>query len=127
MNPAGGAPALGRRTYQKGLQTIVWKADDENDDDLGYDVLYRREGETTWTTLRRGLSDADPRLGHDDGAHRHVLREGRRLGRAVQSGRRRALTGELESSAFDIDNTPPVITVQSVRSEGGRTRRSPST
>ena len=46
--------ALGRRTYQKGLQTLVWKADDENDDDLVYDVLYRREGETTWKTLRRG-------------------------------------------------------------------------
>ena len=26
--------ALGRRTYQKGLQTLVWRADDENDDDL---------------------------------------------------------------------------------------------
>ena len=40
------SPALGRRTYQKGLQTLVWRADDENDDDLLYDVLYRREGET---------------------------------------------------------------------------------
>ena len=30
----GSSSALGRRTYQKGLQTLVWKADDENDDDL---------------------------------------------------------------------------------------------
>src|SRR6266545_403877 len=29
--PSGGTPALGRRIYQKGLQTFVWKADDEND------------------------------------------------------------------------------------------------
>ena len=28
------SPALGRRIYQKGLQTFVWKADDENDDRL---------------------------------------------------------------------------------------------
>src|SRR5436309_5863781 len=52
-----GAPALGRRTYQKGLQTLVWKADDENDDDLIYDVLYRREGETTWTAVRRAVTE----------------------------------------------------------------------
>ena len=31
-----------------------------------------------------------------------------------------ALTGDLESTAFDIDNTPPVITVTNVRREGGR-------
>src|SRR5262249_33115964 len=53
----GGTPALGRRTYQKGLETLVWKADDENDDDLVFDVLYRREGETTWTPLRRGVTE----------------------------------------------------------------------
>src|SRR5262249_48817601 len=39
-----GSPPLGRRTYHKSLQTLVWKADDENDDELSYDVLYRREG-----------------------------------------------------------------------------------
>ena len=33
-----------------------------------------------------------------------------------------ALTGELESSAFDIDNTPPVITITSVRFDRGRPR-----
>ncbi len=54
---APSAPSLGRRTYQKGLQTLVWKADDENDDDLMYDVLYRREGETTWKTLRKALTE----------------------------------------------------------------------
>jgi hypothetical protein len=31
------------------------------------------------------------------------------------------LTGELESSAFDIDNTPPVITITGVRVDRGRT------
>jgi len=40
-----GSPTMGRRTYLKGLQTLVWKADDENDDELMFDVQYRREGE----------------------------------------------------------------------------------
>ena len=54
--PGASSPSLGRRTYQKGLQTLVWKADDENDDDLVYDVLYRREGETAWKTLRKATT-----------------------------------------------------------------------
>ena len=87
---AGSSPSLGRRTYQKGLQTLVWKADDENDDDLMYDVLYRREGETAWKTLRKASDRADSRLGHDDRAERHLLREGRRVRRAVESRRHRA-------------------------------------
>ena len=55
--PAPPSPALGRKVYQKGLQTFVWKADDDNDDRLQYDVYYRREGETTWRPLKRGLWD----------------------------------------------------------------------
>ena len=47
-----GSPALGRRIYQRGLQTLAWKAADENGDELTYSVLYRREGETSWRTLR---------------------------------------------------------------------------
>ena len=82
-----GSPALGRRTYQKGLQTLVWKADDENDDDLVYDVLYRREGETAWTPLRRGLTE--PILVWDTTTvpNGTLLREDCRLRRAVQSAR----------------------------------------
>src|SRR6185295_2215307 len=33
------------------------RSDDENDDDLVYSVLYRREGETEWTPLRRGVDE----------------------------------------------------------------------
>src|SRR4029078_9069284 len=53
----GSSPALGRKMYQKGLQTFVWKADDENDDRLQYDVSYRREGEAAWEVLKRWVGD----------------------------------------------------------------------
>ena len=46
-----------RRTYQKGLQTLAWRADDENDDDLTYEVDYRREGEADWKVLREDVDD----------------------------------------------------------------------
>src|SRR5688572_17645856 len=42
---SAGVP-LGRRTYQKSLQTFVWRADDGDDDKLQFDVYFRREGET---------------------------------------------------------------------------------
>ncbi len=117
---AGSSPSLGRRTYQKGLQTLVWKAEDDNDDDLTYDVLYRREGETTWKTLRRAVTD--PILVWDT----TTVPNGTYFVRIVASDAPTntlgtALTGELDSSAFDIDNTPPVITVSSVRVERGHT------
>src|SRR6185295_3531571 len=50
--------ALGRRTYQQGLQTLVWRAEDGNGDTLSYDIMYRREGETAWRVLRRDVTDS---------------------------------------------------------------------
>jgi hypothetical protein len=120
MSAQTGGSSLGRRTYQKGLQTLVWKADDDNDDDLIYDILYRREGETTWKALRRGLTD--PILVWDT----TTVPNGTYFVRVVASDAPSntlgtALTGELDSSAFDIDNTPPTISVSSVRVDRGRT------
>jgi hypothetical protein len=114
------SPALGRRTYEKGLQTLVWKADDENDDDLVYDVLYRREGETTWKPLRRAVPD--PILVWDT----TTVPNGTYFVKIVASDLPSnpaglALTGELDSAALEIDNTPPVLTILNVKFEGGHT------
>jgi hypothetical protein len=116
----GGSTATGRRTYQKGLQTLMWKADDENDDDLQYDVLFRREGEATWKTLRKGITDAI--LVWDT----TTVPNGTYFVKIVASDAPSnpagtALSGELDSVAFEVDNTPPVITVGAVRVERGRT------
>jgi hypothetical protein len=113
------APALGRRIYQKGLQTLVWKADDGNDDRLQYDVLYRREGETAWKTLKRGLWD--PIFVWDttsvpDGTYMVKVS----ASDAPSNSPGTALVGEMESTTFDIDNTPPRIDVQPAVRTGGR-------
>ena len=116
----GSASALGRRTYQKGLQTLAWKADDENDDDLVYDVLYRREGETAWKTLRKATSDTI--LVWDT----TTVPNGTYFVRIIASDAPSnplgsALAGELDSVEFEVDNTAPAITVSSVRVDRGRT------
>ena len=117
---AGASQALGRRAYQKGLQTLAWKADDENDDDLSYDMLYRREGETAWKTLRKGIAESI--LVWDT----NTVPNGTYFVKVVASDAPSnplsyALTGELDSAAFEVDNTPPAIVIRSVRFERGRT------
>jgi hypothetical protein len=113
-------PSLGRRSYEKGLLTFVWRADDENHDTLSYEVQYRREGETTWKTLKAGLTDTI--LVWDTTS----VADGRYVIRVIASDApsnspTTALTGSLESATFDVDNTPPVITVRQARRDGNRT------
>ncbi len=114
------APPLGRRVYQKGLQTLVWKAEDPNSDRLQFDVLYRREGETAWKALKRGLWD--PIFVWDttsvpDGTYLVKIA----AADAPSNSPGTALVGEMESVTFDIDNTPPRIDVQPVTRAGVRT------
>jgi hypothetical protein len=117
--PTANQPTLGRRTYQRGLLTFVWRAEDENRDDLSYDVLYRREGETMWKELKRGLPD--PILVWDTTS----VPNGRYLVQvqasdAPSNSPATALVGSMESTTFEIDNMPPTVNVTAVRREGGR-------
>jgi len=117
---AGSSQSLGRRTYQKGLQTLVWKAEDENDDDLVYDVLYRREGESAWKTLRKATQESilvwDTTTVPNGTYFVKIVASD-----AASNAAGTALTGELDSSAFEIDNAPPVVVVGTVRVEAGHT------
>ena len=117
--PGTPAPALGRKVYQKGLQTFVWKADDDNDDRLQYDVFYRREGETGWKTLKQGLWDAilvwDTTSVPDGTYYLKVAASD-----APSNSPDTALTGDMESVSFDVDNTPPVIEIQPAAKTAGK-------
>jgi hypothetical protein len=117
--PPSSAPALGRKVYQKGLQTFVWKAEDDNEDRLQYDVSYRREGDTTWKPLKRGLWDAivvwDTTSVPDGTYYVKVTATD-----APSNSPATALVGEFESVSFDIDNTPPVVEVQTATRTGTR-------
>ena len=120
QSSGGSSPPLGRRTYQKGLQTLVWRADDENDDDLVYDVLYRREGESTWKVLRKDITDSilvwDTTTAPNGTYFVKIVASD-----APSNAAGDALTGEMDSVAFEIDNTPPTFTIGTIRTERGRT------
>jgi hypothetical protein len=119
---AGATPSsgLGRRAYQRGLQTFVWRAEDSNDDELRYSIQYRREGETAWKPLKADIEEAI--FVWDTTS----VPNGTYVVKVVASDEASnmpgtALEGELESSAFDIDNAPPEVTVAAPRVSNGRT------
>jgi hypothetical protein len=120
LNNSGvGAPPLGRRIFQRGLQTFAWKADDDNGDELSYDVFYRREGDTTWRVLKTDLRDT--LLVWDTSS----VPNGTYVLKVLASDRKSnpadiALGGELESASFEIDNVAPVVQVGSPRRDGSR-------
>ncbi len=115
--PSTGAAQLGRRTYQQGLRTIVWKGDDANGDDLTFEVATRLEGATNWTVLASKLVDpihvwdtATTPSGH------YVVRVTATDDSSQPAGL--ALAGEVESSIVDIDNQPPNVTLSPAARDG---------
>jgi len=114
-----GSPSLGRRIYQRGMQTIAWKAEDDNQDELSYSVLYRREGETAWRSLKTGLTDTLTVWDTSSTPNgTYVLKVV--ASDTVSNPLELALSGELESASFDIDNTPPSVTMGTVGRDGAR-------
>ena len=99
---------------QKGLQTLAWKADDDDGDHLTYTLQYRREGETAWHDLKAGLTDSifvwDTTTVADGRYVTRVLATD-----APSNAEDRALVGDRESDPVNIDNTPPVITTELTR------------
>jgi hypothetical protein len=111
---ASTSSSLGKRMFQKGLQTISWRAEDSDGDRLSYTLLYRREGDATWHDLKSGLTDS---IYVWDTA---MVADGRYVIRIVASDEPsntpdRSLSGDHESDPIDVDNTPPVITTDVVQ------------
>jgi len=93
---------------QKGYQSVLWTAHDENDDELRFAVYYRGEKETQWKLLRDKLDqkfyswDATTL---PDGAY--YLRIS--ASDAASNPPAVTLSTTRDSERFVIDNTPPVI------------------
>jgi hypothetical protein len=120
-DPGPTAPAPGRRMFQRGLQTIAWRAEDADEGDrLSYTIEYRREGTGTWRTLRADLSDTifvwDTTSAVDG---RYIVRV--KASDAPSNAADRALVGEREGDPVEVDNTPPAIAIEVVR-QGAQSR-----
>lgn len=115
------ATSYSRKLYQKGIQTLSWKAEDPNQDTLSYEVHYRPLGDTRYRLLRKGLDDAV--LAWDTS----TVPNGRYVVRitatdAPSNPEALALRAELDSEPFDVDNTPPAVTASLTQPSPARVR-----
>jgi hypothetical protein len=93
---------------EKGYQSVLWSAHDDNDDDLVFSVYYRGEGEQTWRLLKNKLTQrfySWESTTMPDGAY-YLKIVGSDLPSNPPS---QALTNERISERFEIQNTPPRI------------------
>jgi len=93
---------------QKGYQSVLWSAHDENEDELRYSVYYRGESEHEWKLLKENLDQkfySWDTTTLPDGAYylKIVATDAPSNPPAV------TLKTERESERFAVDNTPPVI------------------
>ncbi len=103
--------------YNKGFLTIRWNASDPNGDLLTYKVELRSHNDSVWRILKDKLLDryyAFDTTSFPDG--KYVVRV--TASDAPANTPSDALTGSLESDSFVIDNTPPVITIDSLTGSG---------
>jgi hypothetical protein len=108
---------------QKGYQSVVWTAEDPNDDQLEFSVYFRGENETAWKLLKDKLDTryySWDTTAMPDGAY--YLKIVASDSPANPSGD--GLTSERESDRFEVDNTPPAIAQLTAESagEGGAVR-----
>jgi hypothetical protein len=117
--------SLGPSAYEAPVPTVrdrhsivvKWKAHDDNDDTLEYDVYYRGDGETRWKLLREGVDERfvnlESSLFPDGGYTIRVVASD-----APSHSLEETLTGEGISPRFEVDNTPPRIELLKAQVEG---------
>jgi hypothetical protein len=95
-------------TLQKGYQTVLWSAHDDNDDELRYAVYFRGENEREWKLLKDNLEQKfyswDTTTLPDGAYYLKIAATD-----APSNPPAIALKTERESERFEVDNTPPVI------------------
>ena len=93
---------------EKGYQSVLWNAHDDNDDELRFAVYFRGESETGWKLLKDKLEQKfyswDSTAMPDGAYYLKIVATD-----ALSNPPAQALTAERESERFVIDNTPPVI------------------
>jgi hypothetical protein len=95
-------------TLQKGYQSVLWSAHDDNDDDLKYAVYFRGENQRDWLLLKDNLDQkfySWDTTSMPDGAY-YLKIEG---SDAASNPPEMALKAERESERFEVDNTTPTI------------------
>jgi outer membrane protein assembly factor BamB len=95
-------------TAQKGYQSVLWSAHDDNEDELRYAVYYRGESEHDWKLLKDNIEQkffAWDTTAMADGAYYLKIVATDLLANPPAG----ATNTERESERFEVDNTPPLV------------------
>jgi hypothetical protein len=101
-----------RRVFQKGAQSFSWEAEDPNGDNLVYSIYFRGEKEPEWRLLKKDLDEKFFTLEADtlpDGKYQLKVS----ASDLPSNPKITALSGDLTSTVFIVDNTAPQIQVAS--------------
>jgi hypothetical protein len=98
--------------------TVTWQAEDPDGDRLVYSIYFRGEDESQWKLLKADTHDNYITFDGD------ILADGKYLFRVTASDREAnppatARDAQLISAPILIDNTPPALTIGTVRYSGG--------
>lgn len=104
-----------RRAYLRGARGFQWTAEDRNGDKITYDIYYKEVSDAAYKLLR---SNADENFYSLDGLS---LPDGRYTLKIVANDSLSnpaalALSSEIITEPFDIDNTQPIVTATGNRS-----------
>ena len=96
---------------------VRWAAHDDNGDDMVYSLYLRGDGETVWRLLKDNLTDKsygfDATLIPDGGYQIRVVASD-----APSHIPTDVLTGDKVSERFEVDTTPPVVTLKAEPENG---------
>ena len=92
----------------KGYQSVLWSAHDDNDDDLIFAVYYRGEGEQNWRLLKDKITQRfyswDTTTMPDGAYYLKIVGSD-----SPSNPPDQALSNEREADRFEVANTPPRI------------------
>lgn len=99
---------LSRKVERKGFRTVVWTAEDENNDTLVYNLHIRKDGESAWRKIQEGWTESlytFDALSFPDGVYFFKVE----ASDAPSNPPGTELAGERVSRPFTIDNSPPEV------------------
>jgi hypothetical protein len=110
LEPGGQASENRRKTlWKKGFQTLTWEATDPNEDELTFELLFRRDGsEDRWLRMADELEESYYSFDSaalPDGTFRFLLRATDRTGGGADAG----LVAEEISEPVIVDNSIPAL------------------
>jgi hypothetical protein len=119
--PGGQTPYSGRKSYQKGYRSVSWKSQDDNDDNLTFDLFYRGKNSNSWNTLVKDFR------GQVYSWDSELMADGEYVIKIVAKDNLSnppalTLNSEKISPLFKVDNSGPKVSNFIVQKQGDRVK-----